>query len=91
MALADSTEKITAQSEICLKEYGDKFCNQNSALKRCKELLACINEQPSIGYFDILGLASQQLNNDFWFPASLIGLLMLFRVSESTAANMAEA
>jgi hypothetical protein len=87
-----SAEKIEVKTESCLKEYNEKLCNQNAASNQCKELLACIHEKPCIGYLDMIGLASQELNNDFWLPSTLVGLLMLFRVSESSAAaaKMAE-
>ena len=44
----ESSIKIEAQNEICLKTYNDKLCNQNSATTQCRELLACIQERPSI-------------------------------------------
>jgi hypothetical protein len=82
-----SSDQIEAKTELCLKEYNEKMCGQGSAPAKCKELLACIHQKGQIEYGYIFTLASQELNNDFWLPATLMGLLMLFKVTESLAQN----
>lgn len=83
-----SAEQIEARTAECLKEYNDKLCNTGSAPDKCRELLKCIYQKDPVEYMHILEIATDELASDFWFPATLMGLLMLWKLSE--AANLAK-
>ena len=78
----EMVEQMKAKIDLCRKEYNDKLCNLETASDKCKELLACIHQEDLGKYTQMAGLACEELCNDFWFPATLMALLMLFKVAE---------
>jgi hypothetical protein len=83
-----SAELNEANTALCLKEYNQKLCSQSSS-PECKQLLTCLQQRPSLDFSHVFDLASQELCDDFWLPATIMGLLMLFRLTE-TAVKPAE-
>ena len=74
---------MQAKVDLCLQEFHDKLCNADLNSERCKELLACIQAKPSLDPFALFHMAGDEVSQDFWFPASILTLMMLFRVSEA--------
>jgi len=77
------TTKMQAKIDLCLQEFHEKLCNSDLNSEKCKELLACIQAKPSLDPFALFHMAGDEVSQDFWFPASILTLMMLFRVSEA--------
>ena len=75
-----------------MQEYNEQHCDAGSTMERCRELVECMYQEDPPVYSHILQLASHEFSTDFCMPASLMGLLMLWKISsaQATGGNLAE-
>ncbi len=85
---AELATKMQAKVDLCVQEYHAKLCSADPNAEKCKELLTCIHSKPSLDIFALFETAGDEVSQDFWFPASILTLMMLFRVSEAAGPTV---